>query len=322
MAKNLFTYRPSKTTLFVLLLVLLVAGGIALRFLTPASTQVEETVVLTPSFIPQGNQLHPVVITNNISEPVSQKEVRVFAAVQPNQEVFTESIRTTLGLKQQQLIQNSYESEDRQISLTATGDPSILHYFDNTKISEFPSNISREQAITFATDFLTRLQFPLQNIDLNNPIISFQSGEEEDTSGSAQTIAVLQYQMRADGIPVSVSTKTPLVVVLFVSNKGVLKAYLPAPLVQSSQIQNTNTLSENDVLANIRQGKFAVSGVNISSFQPSDIKNLTIKSQTLEYRFDEENSVLIPFISILGETVINNETFFVSVITPAIKTVD
>src|SRR5258708_16153316 len=165
----------TRKTVFLLSLTIAVVVGLVLRFLTPKVQPAP--AINTPSFL--STIPHPVAVNSTSAAITPPKQLAVVSATRVSPQFFTSSMETSLGLKQQQLVQNSYISDDRQTTLSGTADPNVLHYLDTTNVPIQGSVVSENQAREFVSSFLQKIQFPLQTINVTNPTITFSNGADE-----------------------------------------------------------------------------------------------------------------------------------------------
>ncbi len=235
-----------------------------------------------------------------------------------------------LELQASPLAKTLYLNQNSTVSLSQVPDTYQVFYTNEDNSSNEESEpVSKSQAEAYALAFLTKLGYNTNELKLNDTLtrytrLSLGSEGLRDVGENETSTIVFYFERQLENIPVALSSSPITRLELWVTKKGVWKADLTTLSFTADKGSTTKLLPLEQVIKQLQRGYFYILGTLDAVPQEKDdlqVTGLNLTYATLEYRIDEGQGVIMPFVRFEGTaTLKNKETVDIGLITPAIRT--
>lgn len=205
-----------------------------------------------------------------------------------------------------------------QASVTNTSDNSGAQFSDPTAApTEGDTLIPQDTAEQAARQFLEGLGYPTE---LSVTAVSLHKSEGvhlEEASAADASVYKFTFVPSLNALSVTTPSGTSSEIDVFVSQKGVFKAFLPPLIFTATRLQEQSVLSVEAALNNLSLGQFSSPDVQEDS---QKLGKFSLTSRELVYRFNADLQQIVPMYRFSGTyTNAANQTREVEVYVNAIE---
>ncbi|MEO8581589.1 MAG: hypothetical protein ABI425_03305 [Patescibacteria group bacterium] len=310
---------------FIVIMGLAVVISAILQALTPTPPPAETVVTTEKTYKAQ------ITFDKNLTMSMPSK-LAVYQALQP------ETIETTIQKLAKQLpltpvpgTSNAWQDANQEYQLTTSGNATLIAYKKDILLSILDDTLPKTATVTHEEiakkirSFIDEHQL-FQNYTLSEP--EPQSVNPESTEPAKDEASTNAYKITlntlVDNIPFISSDKVQSPAIIRVDkNASILEiSFYPVPS-SFEQVQIVNSLGLGGVEDRMLAGLITyIHAGNFDAIEPNaeNLSNVEFSSATLEYRQNEQNGYILPYIHFYGVGKDkNNSIFNVEAISPAVK---
>jgi len=260
----------------------------------------------------------------------AQLQVYVAANSSLNLDDYAQELSGKMGLERHPVVKNSWVNFDKTTILTLENDNKIISYQQSLSASEISTvvlegdisiDFLKQKVVTFIQDHQL-----FENYEISGPIfykITSEFFNPVDDILQADAFAFIVNQ-KIDGIPVISGSNTTSPATITVDSRGkVLKAFFYPTFKSVEQVENYKSLSKDQIFANAKNNALIYLDTASIDFAEPKAKSLTkisFTTATLEYRLNEKNHYILPYVRFSGTGEDKDgKKFVVEAITPAIE---
>ncbi|PWU23738.1 hypothetical protein C5B42_01775 [Candidatus Cerribacteria bacterium 'Amazon FNV 2010 28 9'] len=297
--------------------------GMILVLLTPNQKKTA-VQIQTPTFFTK-NAIQVQQVTISPSSSISTSPVPVLQVNQYQPQAFLPSTTQAFQFEQNTKVQNAYQSSDGSIIISPLGNDGTIQYVNtNNSLSDTNASngvITKETAVTHIQQFLQKIGYPQSEINLDSPqVIYYQNGDEDAGVSEIPTSqGMFIYTLSFNGTGVGIGNAVPSQLQFIISTKGIVKAIIPPYISVTQTNQVITPFTADQIKQNIQKGLISVTDATQQRLSSSEISTLSIDTMEIEYRFDVDQNLLIPFIHITATATVDGNSVPVNAITPAIN---
>lgn len=268
----------------------------------------------------------PVELVVNVSLDFPQDQLPVYVATGTNSttELFTQVARA-LDLNRplgENMRGNSIDTATLENNTTL----GFVEYANfGTKLNDTSPRITYALAEDTARTFLRQLGYPDELLLNESQTLLLRSEEthyEQVTTADEAVAITFVFSRLVHGLPVRVSGSQLPDIVVMTTNSEVVKASLPPTTFAVQERQTLPLLSSDALQSAIAAGNFAITNQLLTKeilAQRPAVHKVILNEAHLEYRLDERQGILIPYVGASGQAILaNGESVDMSLITPAI----
>lgn len=318
---NLTITKKRLIILFVSSIVMLLIISTILRVLTPQAPPLQGVVQNEKKF-------EPVYSFKNIDISLPER-MSVYTIQQriPTLQEKATVLAQQLTLQPSQDLENYWFNEDKTQSLRFSLDGSKLIYSEFDLLSSPSAQkriVNKSKAIQTAQSYLEIFGYK-NNFSLSEaqPVFLDEAILKKTDIGNANYF-LFEAKQRIEEYPLVSQTKTdpPFVILIHIDGKFYQARFYPQ-VSELKKIQSHSILDIEEIKNNIQQHKgIFIKTANLEHFipDPTDLVQVTLTQAQLEYRINEQNGYVLPYIRFSGTGTDNEEnTFSIELITPAIE---
>lgn len=319
-----FAKKINRIYFLVFICIIITISGL-LRLFTPPVAQ-KELLVQKDSLKQQGTKITFASLKLEIP-----KEMSILQSTTNAQSVkdYTEKLAHTLNYTSVNRSSNVWVNDEGTSSLSVEEiNNTVLfkNFFTPFELEEIAPTVSQEQAKNIFTQFLdTRVLLKDYSITQETPVVV---DSESITSASEVTANAFQFDASqiVEGVPFVVGTRrSALASGIVLRNGGVMEINFYPEARSFTKVFSQKTLSLDQVQRNAQNGTITYLLVSATSVDNNEtttnkLKEVFFDSAVLEYRENEENGYIVPYVHFkgLGKGQ-NNQEYAVEAISPAVK---
>lgn len=288
---------------FVIVMGVLIVISAILRAITPPPPPAATVVTSDLQFTAD------VIFSPDISIEIPDKVSVYRAGPAPDIEKYAEKIAERLSLAPFQNFKNFWQDDQEIYSLATERNTTVISYKKDLLIQNTEIEDSRIVDKNMLSDSLRRFIdshqiFTNYVLTEPKPFMIAPESYEPVTSDSDADVYQINVQYLIDGIPLYLSNQEQPPGIAWLDKNGDITRMNFYPLPNSFEKTETyNTLPLRSVETNIQNGEVTyILAENHEVIDPSQkqLKTITFSSASLEYRQQETNGYILPYIKFIG----------------------